>query len=142
FLGDTRGDQLEPLRDVLAELAHERAALRLAVGETLEVFGSPRRARALVASVVGPDASRLAELQGDLARLFKAQGFEPERRAYTPHITLARVKPPGDVRHWLVEKALHLPPEKFLGETLRFYRSTLTPRGGVYDLLAEVPLAG
>lgn len=140
FLGDTRSDQLEPLRHVLAELAHDRAALRLALGETLQIFGSPRRARALVASVVGPDVAELAELQRALAARLKQHGFEPDRRPYTPHITLARVKPAGDVQHWLVEEALHLPPAKFLGETLRLYRSTLTPRGGVYDLLAEVPL--
>ncbi|MEZ4231764.1 MAG: RNA 2',3'-cyclic phosphodiesterase [Polyangiaceae bacterium] len=142
FLGDTRSDQLAPVRGLLAELAHDRAALRLALRETLEIFGSPRRARALVAGVTGHDVAALDDLQRTLASRLAQHGFEPEKRRYNPHITLARVKPAGDVQHWLAEEALHLPPINFLGETLRFYRSTLTPRGGVYDMLAEVRLAG
>lgn len=142
FLGDTRSDRLEPIRGVLAELAHDRAAFRLQLGDSLSIYGSPRRARALVAPVVGPDAQRLAALQRELAASLQAHGFQPERRPYNPHITLARVKPAGDVRRWLVEEALHLTPKPFLAESIRHYRSTLTPRGGVYDLLAETPLGG
>lgn len=144
FLGDTRGDQVETLRGVLGSLAHDRAAFRLALRDTLEIFGSPRRARALVAGVAGPDALDLAELQRDLAARLAAHGFEPEKRPYNPHVTLARVKPAGDVRRWLTPETLLLSPKpettSFLGDSLRFYRSTLTPQGGVYDLLAELPL--
>lgn len=139
FLGDTGSDRLEPIRGVLAELAHDRAALRLQLGETLSVFGSSRRARALVAPVVGPDARHLAALQRELAARLQAHGFQPERRPYIPHITLARVKPAGDVRRWLVEETLHLPPIPFLAESMRFYSSTLTSNGGVYSLLDELP---
>ena len=76
-------------------------------------------------------------------RLEAAKLYEPEKRPFWPHVTLARVK-----RGAKVGRALELPdlpPElrqPFSATRLTLYRSTLKPSGVVYDPLASVETPG
>jgi len=74
--------------------------------------------------------------------------YEPEKRPYWPHVTVARVRPEarGAKRPALVaEPPRKLPPalsEAFLGVRLTLYRSELQPTGARYVPLAQVELPG
>jgi 2'-5' RNA ligase len=94
FLGDTDAEQHRRLAAAL------RAADR---GPRFEVelggfgaFPRPRRAAVLWVGVdEGADGlRRLAALCEEAAR---AAGFAPERKPFSPHLTLARLQPPRDV---------------------------------------------
>jgi 2'-5' RNA ligase len=97
----------------------------------------PRRPRLFALDLYDED-SRCAELQGGASRALEAGGFyEPEKRPFWPHITLARVKrgaraeAPGE----------QAPPgEPFAAVELVLYRSTLRPEGALYDPLARLEL--
>jgi 2'-5' RNA ligase len=68
-------------------------------------------------------------------------GFKPERRGFSPHITIARVRS-GRNRGQLVDEVLRSQGEMFGGfevKHIRLKKSVLTPRGPVYSTLAESP---
>jgi 2'-5' RNA ligase len=81
-------------------------------------------------------------------RLVEGGFYEPEKRPYWPHVTVARVRPEarGSKRPALVAKPpKKLPPalaEAFFGVRLTLYRSELQPTGARYVPLAQVELPG
>jgi 2'-5' RNA ligase len=70
-------------------------------------------------------------------------GYAPETRAYSPHLTLARVKAPGrspaKVRDTLAAEAGDCGSMAVTALTL--FRSRLSPHGATYERLLRVPLA-
>ena len=68
-----------------------------------------------------------------------ALGFAPETRAYRPHLTLARLKVPADVRAHAGDSGA-LPAAHATAITL--YASTMAASGPVYTPLERVPLPG
>jgi 2'-5' RNA ligase len=83
-------------------------------------------------------AGELEALHGRLAAaLHDAVGFEPERRRFLPHVTVARV------RRGAAPRAADLPPAPsaaFAGEALTLYRSYLGGRPVRYEVLARAGL--
>jgi 2'-5' RNA ligase len=75
-----------------------------------------------------------------LARELDARGFEPDEHAFSPHLTLGRVRVPGD---W-TSPLLTAPPLDVPFEVTRIelVRSTLARGGSRYDVVGEAPLAG
>ncbi|MCZ3030393.1 RNA 2',3'-cyclic phosphodiesterase, partial [Acinetobacter baumannii] len=86
FLGDVEIPVAEDVLEALAEM-RLRATLTVTL-DGLGIFGGDRP-RALYASVApSPD---LIDLQAEQERLVRRAGVEPERRKFTPHVTLARL---------------------------------------------------
>ena len=68
-------------------------------------------------------------------------GIAPDQRAYTPHITLARLKrSSGPIRN-LIEQSGGLTSPPFRIESFFLYESQLTPDGAVYCVVEQYPLA-
>jgi RNA 2',3'-cyclic 3'-phosphodiesterase len=87
------------------------------------------------------------ELQAGLAERLVAAGlFEPERRPFWPHVTVARVRREerGSKRPAPVSRPPGALPEELLrpfgGVRMTLYRSELQPRGAQYTPLAQVEL--
>lgn len=104
------------------------------------------RARLYALPVLSPGTE---VLQSGLEQRLVAEGFyEPEKRPFWPHVTVARVRseargsrrpavvadPPGKLPEGL--------SEAFLGVRLALYRSELQPTGARYVPLAQVKLPG
>jgi 2'-5' RNA ligase len=106
---------------------------------TLRAFSSPRRARVVVAELEDP-GGRLAALARAIALGAEKLGVPLEERAFRPHVTLARIKRPADVRDWLEHATLDPVPASF-GE-LVLYESVLDPTGARYFPLARAEFAG
>jgi 2'-5' RNA ligase len=89
FLGETPARRVEEIRAVLDRLARGRAPFPIAV-EGLGCFPNFVRPRVIWAGVrTGPALQELQkQLEADLERV----GFPPERRPFSPHLTLGRVK--------------------------------------------------
>jgi 2'-5' RNA ligase len=68
-------------------------------------------------------------------------GLEPERRAYAPHITLARLKPGAGTIRAFLENAGGLTSPAFEVREFALYESRLTPEGAVYTPFETYPLA-
>jgi 2'-5' RNA ligase len=105
----------------------------------LGAFASPANARVIVARLSDARAELLA-LFTRLEAAFETLGFALEARAFTPHVTLARMKTPGDVRSWL--SVASLTDASFTLGAARLYRSTLKPTGAEYHVVSETALGG
>jgi RNA 2',3'-cyclic 3'-phosphodiesterase len=88
-------------------------------------------------------------LQERLQRSLVEGGFyEPEKRRFWPHVTVARVRP--EARGSRRPGVVSIPPAKLPEELsearicrrMTLYRSVLQPRGAQYIPLAQVELPG
>lgn len=91
----------------------------------------------------GIEAPGLANLAADTDRATASLGIESERRAYSPHLTLARIKERLDLQplREAIAAAAPLDFGRFPVGSFFLYRSQLRPTGSVYTKLAEFPLA-
>ncbi len=128
FFGPTNEAQLESLRALVPRLA--AAPLESLRAKALDAFPSPKRARVVVIALLGP----LSRMAAEAERAARALGFEKEARAYHPHLTLARLKAPADLRA-LCSDPLALPEARAVAVTL--YESKTLPSGPVYTPLVR-----
>jgi RNA 2',3'-cyclic 3'-phosphodiesterase len=108
----------------------------------LGVFPRKGRPQVLWVGVEKPDP-RLFQLHGKVEQVLLDLGFEPERRRYSPHVTLARCQPSaqGAVAHILREEA-DFGTAPFQATGFALFSSQLTSEGAVYSKLLEVPFGG
>jgi 2'-5' RNA ligase len=103
FLGEMPGHRAEELDLALSALRGKGFTLQLTGCGVHEKAG---RSVALWAGVERNPA--LEHLQSKIETAVQRIGFEPERRRFTPHVTLARLDnaPPGKLVEWLQAHAL------------------------------------
>ena len=144
FLGSVPAQRVTAICAALAPTVEGIRPLELSLG-SLGTFGGRRGARVVWVGVNG-DVDRVAELQRRVEASLARLGFPTEERAFSPHLTLARV--PDHVgsaereRLWDLTKALAAPEAAPV--TIRevsLMRSILGPSGAVYERLAAFPLS-
>jgi 2'-5' RNA ligase len=84
----------------------------------------------------------LERLHHDVEGVVRKLGFAPEKRAFAPHLTFARIRnPSGEYRS--LESELK---ERDFGvstiEAMALYQSVLKPSGAVYHRLKQFPFEG
>lgn len=106
----------------------------------LGAFRSEARATVVWAGV-DDGAAALIELAAALEREVVPLGFAPERRAFHPHVTLARLREPTNVEEVLLPFA-----EQVFSETrcdsVTLFESITKPTGSEYRAVARAPLGG
>jgi 2'-5' RNA ligase len=137
FLGWVDSQVVDGVVTTLESVAssHEPSTMTIA---GLGVFPSERRARVLWVGLDDP-AGLLAALAADLEAALAPLGFEVEKRAFTPHLTLARFKPPASIAGVLSEEP-GVTEKSFAVDHLALYRSHLHPKGASYEVLGTIPL--
>jgi 2'-5' RNA ligase len=135
FLGDVFIEQVPRLVEALDRVAGGTAPFTCGVAG-VGTFGSPRAPRVVWAGVTG-GRERLAVLQRDVDVAVRALGLRGEERAFTPHLTMARVKWAADAKG--LADRLAVAPGKPLGNVavgaVELIGSELTPKGPVYTVL-------
>jgi RNA 2',3'-cyclic 3'-phosphodiesterase len=135
FLGSRPTAEIDALAAALGSCAEPVG--ELSVGAP--VWLPPRRPRALAVEI-GDRDGRLAALQRMVARaLAEASAWQPERRRFRAHVTVARVRDgaPGT--------QVALPPTprlRFTPGALVLYRSWLAPAGAEYQEISAHRLDG
>lgn len=132
FLGHAHPPALEALHGSLAEAAAACPPASLPVSG-LGVFPAGARARVLWVGIGLSEA--IVDLQASCEAAASGAGFEPERRPFSPHLTLGRWREPAR-RPEL--PALDLGQARV--ERLVLFRSQMHPEGAVYTPLASFPL--
>jgi 2'-5' RNA ligase len=130
FLGARPEAEAARIGELVAGCATPVGGLRLGKA----VWFAPRRPRVLAAAVQDEQGS-LAALQRRVSDALAAQaGFEPEPRAYNPHLTVARVRSGARVRPEEVEPP---PPLPFDGAAVTLYRSYPGRGGARYEAVSR-----
>jgi 2''-5'' RNA ligase len=104
-------------------------------------FPNPRRARVVWIGAeegAGPMAGLAGAVTGALAPL----GYEAETRPFRSHLTVARLRDPGDVTPALAALGDDPVGEAWTVEEIVLYQSRLSPSGSTYSALAHLPLVG
>ena len=135
FLGEVGDERAGPIRDALRSTAARYGPVPTATAGA-GAFPSPRRARVLWAGLDDP-LGALVEIARGVAAALEPLGFDPERRAWTPHLTLARFRVPANAAS-LVDEAV-VPRRAFVFEDLVLFRSRLARPTPVYELLDRFP---
>jgi len=137
FIGEVDGGLADDIAHELARLDGRGFELSL---QGLGYFNEGPKARQLWAKVEKTEP--LSRLQQKVENALQRVGCKPERRRFTPHVTLARLKntpvdmvAPFVLRHSL----LRLGP--FPVEDFVLFRSYLTGEGPIYRAEAVYPLA-
>jgi len=141
FLGWTAEKQIPRLGAIVESCAGP--APRIALGDPVR---RPERGRPRLFALPVDSPATLA-LQARLQEeLVAARLYEPERRPFWPHVTVARVRREerGSKRPARVAKLPGALPKELLrpfgGVRLTLYRSQLQPQGAQYTPLAQVEL--
>ena len=143
FLGSRPEEEIEAIASAVRESVAPAPWVELRDPEQRPPRG---RARLYALPAISPGAEAL---QAGLAQRLVEEGFyEPEKRPFWPHVTVARVrseargsrrpavvsKPPGAIPEELVEPRIAV--------RMALYRSELQPTGARYVPLAQVELPG
>lgn len=140
FLGRTYPRLVGKVTDASREAAASIRPFRVGV-DGMGVFPGPGRARVLWVGLVDRDESLPALARALDDRL--VDEFPPEKRGFTPHLTVARFNPPVPVREDVDElAATRFQVEPFRVGELVLYRSHLSPKGARYEPLERFPLRG
>ena len=108
-------------------------------------FPSLNNPRVLWVSL-GGDVDRLCTLQQAVEAQMRHLGFAPEKRRFSPHVTLGRVRErtrPGERRR-IGDAFSQLSVDDVVPwrvGAVELMRSTLAPTGAIYDALARIALA-
>ena len=146
FLGWTRGEAIEAVRDALeaaaaGTLAGGAGPVRFKTAR-LGAFPSPDRASVVWAGVEEPGPAGKGPLAALAARIEEActrLGFAAERRAFHPHVTIGRLREARAVREVVLPLA-----EQMFGDTrldaIALFESETKSSGSVYRELHRIDL--
>jgi RNA 2',3'-cyclic 3'-phosphodiesterase len=140
FIGGVTAAKVPEIAAALAQVRAPAGALALAGVGAFPAHASARTPRILWAGVAphAPLAALKAAIDGAL-------GPDPEARAYTPHVTLARLPDTrGPAREALTQflaAETSLASAPFAVASFVLYESRTSPGGSIYTPLARYPLA-
>ncbi len=137
FLGDLTTPQIDDIHTALSAIRAPAFTLQLA---GLDTFGGARPRS--VHLRCQPDPA-LDHLQRKIVTATRQAGLEPERRRFTPHVTLARFSPSSVDRArlgaaLLDEAGARIDP--FPVTDFRLIESQIGRSGSTYHMLARYPL--
>lgn len=135
FLGELDRPEADDVAAALAAIDHPRPTIALKGAGSFDHKGKVHSIWAGIA----PDAG-LKQLHDRINRALLAVGARPDQRAFTPHITLARLgRDAGPVEPFLGRIAgLSSPPVTL--EAFLLFESRLGHHGASYEAVARYPL--
>jgi len=141
FLGETEEKRLERIRPALHEVARAGAPFSMGIAGVGSFGGRVPR---VVWVGVGDGAEPLVGLAGRIETALARLGFPKERRGFTAHLTLGRVRS-GRNAEALLAGLQEVQAEQFgtlAAAAFELMQSELRPSGSVYTVLERFPLGG
>ena len=136
FLGPLT--RLAPVVDGLAGAVGERTAFAFRLGGA-GAFPNGRRARVVwLGAAEGGD--EVIGLAGAVTSALGPLGYEAERGPFRPHLTVARLRVPGDVGPVLAALGPDPVGPAFTVGEIVLYESRLSAQGPTYSVLERFPL--
>jgi 2'-5' RNA ligase len=137
FLGEVDEAGAERAAAAMREAAASRPKFGAALGG-FGAFPSAKRARVLWIGMM-QGAEPMRQLAGALDASLARHGFEPAEESFEPHLTVGRVRAPGD---W-TSRLLDAPTveARFQVDRMRLVKSVLSPGGSQYETVEEAVLA-
>ena len=141
FLGEVPNNDLRPVGDVVknALIGHRRFVVQLGGFGAFPDFRRPRVFWVGITGGIDPLRALALAVEDQLVPL----GFEREGRKFSAHITLGRIKRPGD--YDLLRRAAEstkYTSEPFTVSSVEVMKSVLSPQGAQYSAFESFSLEG
>ena len=138
FLSDVSEDQLAKVDRILTATVPRYRIHHISL---VGIGAFPHVRRPSVVWIGMQPAELLIALAGEIERELRLIGFEPEQRAFSPHLTIGRIKfrPPQKLFDLMREHEQTAFGDVEIDE-VRLYSSELTPQGPKYAVLKGYPL--
>lgn len=138
FLGPTREDIIEDISDILENAAEGLNSFNVSVSG-LGAFPSSNNPKVIWAGLKVDDV--LYKIQKDIDISLESLGFAKEKRPFSPHLTIGRVRDSRTKKTLRdVFEQVRTEPRSFEAENITFYKSELMQEGPVYTVLKSVKL--
>ena len=139
FLGDTPQVHVADISAILQKATAGTDSFEM---ELLGLGAFPRIERPAVVWAGVEGGEPLIQIAGRLDVELNELGYPRERRSFTPHLTIARVrrKPPQELFD-LFDRHTATRFGSVPVETVKLYQSELRPEGSVYSVLSEAALS-
>lgn len=139
FLGDLGADGERRAGEAAREAAAKHPPFDATLGAP-GAFPNPRRARVVWLGLAA-GAEALQALARDLESALRARGFERADKPFAAHLTLGRARDRDRDVSAALAGAVVAPASFRVGELL-VVRSTLSPKGSIYETSVRAPLGG
>jgi len=139
FLGDVPEKNIDKIGDAISGINCEPFAAKV---HGIGAFPKPSYARVIY---IGADPEEtFTMLYAEVESALTPLGFKREKRPFTPHATIARVKHISREARTGLEDAIKRLSDTEVGtmnvDAIKLKKSRLTPRGAIYETLKEVHL--
>ena len=143
FLGNIAADRTGDIIRAMNEAARGIPPFQLTIGG-LGVFPNPRRAQVAWVGLSG-QVDKLARFQAQLEASLARLGFTPETRPFSPHLTLARLRPQASPAErqslgQLIISTRFASSYPIVVTAIKLMRSQLTRQGAIYSQIGSVEL--
>ncbi len=136
FLGDISPAQIDPIFEVMKGVGFKPFEIHIS---NIGCFPNMNRPRVVWVGIK-EGKEELEALYSQLNLKLKPLGFRPETRRFRAHITIGRVKGKKGIHELAGQisrmKDLEIGIQRI--ESLKLKKSTLTPKGPIYETLREV----
>ncbi|MCB9831198.1 MAG: RNA 2',3'-cyclic phosphodiesterase [Planctomycetes bacterium] len=143
FIGEVHPEEVIPLGELIEEEAAATPASRLMLKGLHTLPLESARPRIVAVGVEG-DLEPIEDLYRRLQKGLRGLGFKPEKQAFHPHVTLARIKGEKNVDR-LLEKVASAAGREFghlQVREIQLMMSDLEIEGPIYTPLQVFPLLG
>lgn len=138
FLGDVSLDKIESIKESLKKIGRIHSPLEMSFGG-IGTFPNFRRPRVIWLGI-DRGAEQVIKIVSSIEMAMKKLGFQPERREFTPHLTLGRIKQRGvNLEKIKPELKKYDKPNIPIVQVdrLALIKSELYPSGAIYTALEQ-----
>lgn len=147
FLGNTNIDHLDQIRQIISHIKNNFVFEFIL--NSFGMFPSEYQPKVLWVSFSGNTETNnyLPSFQQQLENELAGLGFTQEKRKFLPHLTIARIKHLNKEDKISFQQAIlknfikefqKAEKKSFIIPKITLFKSTLTPKGSIYDIIYEV----
>ena len=137
FLGELPENKVDLIKDAMRAVKFNSFRVKFFGTGAFPNLNKPR----VIWIGLSEGATQLRQLRGELYKELVARGIRPEdEKEFSPHLTLGRIKGPRNIVS-LIQVLNEYGSTEFgemTVEGVTLFKSTLTPKGPIYDPLYEV----
>ncbi|WP_338601864.1 RNA 2',3'-cyclic phosphodiesterase [Sulfolobus tengchongensis] len=137
FLGEVRDDRVEDVKEAMSGLKFDKFTVTL---KGLGAFPNLTRPRVIWVGMI-EGQQQLRQIRSYLLNELLRRKIRPEdEKEFTPHLTIGRVKSLNSINNLisLINENINIDVGNFEVANVILFKSTLTPKGPIYDKLFEV----
>ena len=137
FLGDTPLSKIDEIESSLSQIKVDPFEIEV---HGVGAFPNSRKPRVIWIGV-NNNGERIRDLKVEIDSHLKEFGYKPEKKKFTPHATIARVRFIKDAENLVknIDELVDSPIGSMTVSKFNMKKSILTPSGPIYETLWHVP---